>query len=158
MSDPAAREPAALTGRPTAPSLETLLAQLAQLVAAALAPQVAAALTSQAGQATGPAAPSRRLVTLEELIELLPAGRKPKTWRSWLYQRSRLGQIPGCHKLGGRLFFDPDVTLAWLAQGARTTAPQNGQTGPRLDLPGQQSDHPPPPRQGGRQGGQQEGR
>jgi hypothetical protein len=76
------------------------------------------------------------LLTIDELVDLLPAGKKPQTWKAWLYQRTRLGQVPGCHKLGNRLFFNPDETLPWLLNPAPTA-----DTAARLDLSGNQSLH-----------------
>ena len=115
-------------------ALEPLLAPLAALVAELLAPLLAAELNRQPATA-GP--PTRRLLTLDELIALLPNGKKRSTWKAWLYQRTRLGQVPGCHKIGGRLFFDRDLTLAWFAEGAADTAGND----PALDLSAHQSLH-----------------
>jgi hypothetical protein len=118
-----------------ADALEALLAQFAELLADMLAPRLAAELADQAATPT-PAAPTRRLLTLDELVELLPAGKSPTTWKRWIYERTRRGQIPGAHKIGGRLFFDPEHTIPWLTGG-----PVSG-----LDLAGEQSlDHPPVP-------------
>lgn len=129
-----AREPCAL-----------LLSQLVELLADALAPRLAELLTPhQAGAAE--ASPGRRLLTIEELIALLPAGKRPATWKSWLYQRTRLGQVPGCHKLGNRLFFDAEQTLPWLLNPATRAESADG-----LDLSGNESLHaqamPPEPTQ-----------
>jgi hypothetical protein len=89
-----------------------LLEQLANLIATALAPKLAAQLA--ATQPTAEPPRSARLLTIDELVAQLPTGKKPETWKRWIYERSRRGQIPGCHKLGGSLFFDPDQTLPWL--------------------------------------------
>jgi hypothetical protein len=116
-------------------ALEPLLAQLAELVAEALAPRLAAQLTT--GNAGSERLPlTRRLLTVDELVALLPAGKTAKSWRNWFYQRTRHGQIPGCHKLAGRLFFDPDQTLPWLLNGAPRAPSRLG-----LDLLGDQSLH-----------------
>jgi hypothetical protein len=99
----------------TTPALEPLLTHFAQLLADALAPTLAAHLAAQA--APPPAAaelPTRRLLTLDELVAQLPAGKSPATWKRWLYERTRHGAVPGCHKIGGRLFFDPEHTIPWL--------------------------------------------
>jgi hypothetical protein len=124
-----------------------LLRQLAKLLAAELAPLLLARAL------TPPESSPRRLLSVDELVALLPSGKKPATWKAWLYQRTRLGQVPGCHKLGNRLFFDPDQTLPWLTDGAATR-----QTAAGLDLPADQSLHGPPmphePTQAPRQGGQ----
>lgn len=125
----AAAETAAPAPALPAAALEQLLAQLAELVAAALAPRLAAQLAQQAA----PPAPAltRRLLSLDELVAQLPAAKSPQTWKRWLYERTRRGQVPGCHKLGGRLFFDREHTIPWLTSGADT----------RLDLPADQSLH-----------------
>lgn len=123
-----------------------LLRELAKLLAAELAPLLATAPT--------PAESSpRRLLSVDELVALLPSGKKPTTWKAWLYQRTRLGQVPGCHKLGNRLFFDPDQTLPRLIAG-----PAPRQTAPGLDLPADQSLHAPPMPHEPRQGPQRVGR
>jgi hypothetical protein len=111
-------------------ALQPLLQQLADLVAAALAPRLAAELANQQPSAAAP--PTRRLLSLDELVAQLPAAKSAQTWKRWLYERTRHGQVPGCHKLGGRLFFDPEQTIRWL-----TGSPDS-----RLDLPADQSLHP----------------
>jgi hypothetical protein len=108
--------------------LEPLLNRLAELLANALAPRLADQLATQAAT-PAPAAPTRRLLTLDELIDQLPAGKSPTTWKRWLYERTRHGQIPGAHKLGGRLFFDPEQTIPWLT----------GANNERLDVADKQS-------------------
>jgi len=111
--------------------LRPLLDHLADLVAERLARKLA----RQHIAAEAPA--SRRLLTLHELIALLPPGKKADTWRGWLYQRTRIpDQVPGQHKLGGRLFFDPEQTLPWLLN-----QPTSGAHKPGLDLAAQQSLH-----------------
>jgi hypothetical protein len=100
-----------------------------------LADELADRVQQRLAQQTASAEPrARRLLSLDELVAHLPAGKKPETWRRWLYQRTRLGQVPGCVKLGGRLFFDRELTLPWL---------ENGCTHGRLDLPGEESLHDP---------------
>ena len=132
------------TSLPTGEAWQLLLAQLVDQLAAALAPRLADLLTDRQPASAAPA--SRRLLTIDELVALLPAGKKPQTWKAWLYQRTRLGQMPGCHRLGGRLFFNPDQTLPWLtspnsadnvAKGAHAAAAG----GKRLDSPAVQSNH-----------------
>jgi hypothetical protein len=108
-------------------ALEPLLKRLAELLARQLAPRLAA---------NAPAEPRRRLLTLDELVAQLPSGKKPETWKAWLYQRTRLGQVPGCVKIGGRLFFDPEHTLPWLLSPSQT-----GCTDGKVDLPRRQSLH-----------------
>ena len=131
------QQPAALTVDAGCPSvldlepLRPLLHQLADLIAERLAQRLA----SQ--QPTVRELPSRRLITLEELVALLPSGKRPGTWKGWLYQRTRLhGEVPGQHKLGGRLFFDPDHTLPWLLNHAPA-----GPEKPGLDVGAEQSLH-----------------
>jgi hypothetical protein len=110
-------------------ALEPLLQQLADLVAAALAPRLAAELARQAAPAAP--APTRRLLSLDELVAQLPAAKSARTWKRWLYERTRHGEVPGCHRLGGRLFFDPEQTIPWLT----------GSSDSRLDLTTDQSLH-----------------
>jgi hypothetical protein len=110
--------------------IEELLDRFTELLAAALAPRLAAQLAQQAAPTDPP--PTRRLLSLDELVAQLPAAKSPQTWKRWLYERTRKGQVPGCHKLGGRLFFDREQTIAWLTGGGDN----------RLDLPADQSLHP----------------
>jgi hypothetical protein len=65
--------------------------------------------------------PASQLLTLDELIAELPRGKKPQTWKRWLYERTRRGEVPGCVKLGGMLFFQRERTLAWFRGGATAT-------------------------------------
>lgn len=90
---------------------------------------------AQHGQPAEP--PARRLLSLDELVTLLPTGKTPATWKRWLYQRTRHNQVPGCHKIGNRLFFDQQLTLPWL------TGPTENLAEAGLDLPGEQSLHDP---------------
>jgi hypothetical protein len=62
--------------------------------------------------------PTARLLTLDQLVAELPTAKRPQTWKRWLYERTRRGEIPGCVKLGGMLFFDREPALAWLRTGA----------------------------------------
>jgi len=120
-----------------ASALEPLLDQLADLLAEKLADRLAARLGTQATD-TAAVAPTRRLLTLDELVDQLPAGKSATAWKRWLYERTRRGQVPGAHKIGGRLFFDPEHTIPWLT----------GAESQRVDLAGQQSlDQPPMPAQ-----------
>jgi hypothetical protein len=101
---------------------ELLLAQLVELLAAALAPQVAELLLAARDPSPTDGLPSRRLLMIDELVALLPAGKNPQTWKNWIYQKTRFGQLPGCYRLGGRLFFNPDETLPFLlTQGKAAT-------------------------------------
>jgi hypothetical protein len=102
---------------------EEFLEQFAGLLADALAARLAPLLSRHVEPERGGRA---SLITLDQLIAELPAGKRPETWKRWLYERSRRNQIPGCRKLGGRLFFDRTQTLDWLtgtqtAQQRRTT-------------------------------------
>jgi hypothetical protein len=91
------------------------LAELAD----ALAPRIAEQLSSRLPSASVPAAePTARLLTLDELVAELPRAKRPQTWKRWLYERTRRGEIPGCVKLGGMLFFEREPALAWLRAGA----------------------------------------
>ena len=146
---PPTAEAAAATAAPLdLEPLRPLLHQLAEVVAEQLAIRLAAQPAAIAVEA-----PTRRLLTLDQLLEQLPAGKSPKTWRSWLYQRTRLGQVPGCHKLGNRLFFDPNLTLPWLLNEPATRPTAAG-----LDLPADESLHarsmPHEPGQRRQRGGQ----
>jgi hypothetical protein len=125
MSDPVTHEPA-----------ELLLGQLVELFADALAPRLAYLLENHEGAPPPDGLPSRRLLTIDELVALLPAGKKPATWKNWLYQKTRFGQAPGCYRLGGRLFFNPDETLPWLVNPGTSADTAAG-----LDLSGNQSLH-----------------
>src|SRR6266851_2881675 len=60
-----------------AAALEPLLDQLAELLAAALAPRLAAELARQATPANP--APTRRLLSLDELVAQLPTAKTAKT-------------------------------------------------------------------------------
>lgn len=90
------------------------------LLAAALAPRLAEELAARVGTAPQPASETARLVTLDELVAELPPAKRPETWKRWLYERTRRGEIPGCVKLGGMLFFEREPALAWLRAGAIT--------------------------------------
>jgi hypothetical protein len=109
-----------VSGRPT-PAPAALLEQLAELLAEALAPKIAAQIAAMQIDAAAQELPSRRLLTLDELVAQLPVGKKPETWKRWLYERTRRGLVPGCHKLGGSLFFDPEHTLPWLLAAGSAT-------------------------------------
>jgi hypothetical protein len=69
----------------------------------------------------GEQAATTRLLTLDELVAQLPPGKRPQTWKRWLYERTRRGEVPGCVKLGGMLFFERDPALDWLRAGAAST-------------------------------------
>ncbi len=88
------------------------------VLADALAPRLAEELSHRIPpRASEPVTPVR-LLTLDELVAELPPAKRPQTWKRWLYERTRRGEIPGCVKLGGMLFFDRETALAWLREGA----------------------------------------
>jgi hypothetical protein len=88
----------------------------------ALAPRLAEELFSRVpATATPNPAATARLLTLDELVAELPPAKRPQTWKRWLYERTRRGEIPGCVKLGGMLFFEREPAIAWLRAGATTT-------------------------------------
>lgn len=91
-------------------------APVVDALAEALAPRIARELAARPATIAG--TPSGRLLTLDQLVAELPAAKRPQTWKRWLYERTRRGEIPGCVKLGGMLFFDREPALAWLRAGA----------------------------------------
>ena len=89
------------------------------MLAEALAPRLAQQL-SHAVAPSSEQAPTARLLTLDQLVAELPPAKRPQTWKRWLYERTRRGEIPGCVKLGGMLFFEREPALDWLRAGATT--------------------------------------
>jgi hypothetical protein len=88
----------------------------------ALAPRLAEELSSRIpSTATSDPATTARMLTLDELVAELPPAKSPQTWKRWLYERTRRGEIPGCVKLGGMLFFERELAVAWLRADATTT-------------------------------------
>jgi hypothetical protein len=88
----------------------------------ALAPRLAEELSSRiAATATPDGACTARLLTLDELVAELPPAKAPQTWKRWLYERTRRGEVPGCVKLGGMLFFERELAIGWLRAGATAT-------------------------------------
>jgi hypothetical protein len=88
----------------------------------ALAPRLAEELSSRIPpMATPEPASTARLLTLDQLVAELPPAKRPQTWKRWLYERTRRGEVPGCVKLGGMLFFDREPALDWLRAGATAT-------------------------------------
>ncbi len=117
-----AREQEKDRGRPVeaAPaSQDPPLENVAGLVNA-LAPRIAAELAARAPVAASESSPTARLLTLDQLVAELPPAKKPETWKRWLYERTRRGEVPGEVKIGGMLFFDREPALAWLRAGATT--------------------------------------
>lgn len=86
----------------------------------ALAPRIAAELAARAPAAASESSPTARLLTLDQLVAELPPAKKPETWKRWLYERTRRGEVPGEVKIGGMLFFEREPALAWLRAGATT--------------------------------------
>jgi hypothetical protein len=88
----------------------------------ALAPRLAEELSSRIPATVIPdPAATARLLTLDELVAELPPAKPPQTWKRWLYERTRRGEIPGCVKLGGMLFFERELAIDWLRAGATAT-------------------------------------
>ena len=90
-------------------------------LAEALAPRLAAELSTRLHVPTDEAAATARLLTLDQLVAELPPAKKPETWKRWLYERTRRGEVPGEVKIGGMLFFEREPALAWLRAGATTS-------------------------------------
>ncbi|MDQ3858466.1 MAG: hypothetical protein M3327_08485 [Actinomycetota bacterium] len=87
-------------------------------LAAALAPRLADELTARIPAPPQRASETARLMTLDELVAELPRAKRPATWKRWLYERTRRGEVPGCVKIGGMLFFEREPALEWLRAGA----------------------------------------
>jgi hypothetical protein len=87
-------------------------------LADALAPRLAAELSARLRPPVGEPMTTSNLLTLDELVAQLPPAKRPQTWKRWLYERTRRGEIPGCVKLGGMLFFEREPALDWLRAGA----------------------------------------
>jgi hypothetical protein len=87
-------------------------------LAEALAPRLAEELTTRLPTPADLETPTARLLTLDQLVAELPPAKRPQTWKRWLYERTRRGEIPGCVKLGGMLFFEREPALDWLRAGA----------------------------------------
>jgi hypothetical protein len=94
-------------------------AEAVSVLAEALAPRLAQELSQRIPSSSEPA-PTARLLTLDQLVAQLPPAKQPQTWKRWLYERTRRGEIPGCVKLGGMLFFEREPALDWLRAGATT--------------------------------------
>lgn len=107
----AAAAPAAATARERPEPVAVLADALAPRLAEELSRRLPSA--PSAGEAS-----TARLLTLDQLIMELPTAKPPQTWKRWLYERTRRGEIPGCVKLGGMLFFEREPALAWLRTGA----------------------------------------
>jgi hypothetical protein len=102
-----------------APSLEGPTVEVSGLVDA-LVPRLAAELAARTPIADSSDSPTARLLTLDQLVAELPPAKKPETWKRWLYERTRRGEVPGEVKIGGMLFFEREPALAWLRAGATT--------------------------------------
>jgi hypothetical protein len=90
-------------------------------LADALAPRLAAELATRTPATASHDSPTARLLTLDQLVAELPPAKKPETWKRWLYERTRRGEVPGEVKIGGMLFFEREPALAWLRAGATTS-------------------------------------
>ncbi|MGH3041340.1 MAG: helix-turn-helix transcriptional regulator [Gaiellaceae bacterium] len=101
---------------PFAPPAASEAAAIAEVIAARLAQELAVQVPASPGEP-----PPSRLLTLDELVAELPPAKKPQTWKRWLYERTRRGEVPGCVKLGGMLFFQREPALAWLHAGAASS-------------------------------------
>jgi hypothetical protein len=127
------------------PSASTFPAELieavAQRVADLLAPRLVAAL-AQPSPHEPTQWPTRRLLSLDELVAQLPAAKRPATWKRWLYEHSRHGHVPGCHKLGGRLYYDPEQTIPWLLQIGKTTGSSSQSEQQSTAMPTATTSHP----------------
>ncbi len=88
------------------------------VLAEALAARVAQQLSSRSLVSASGETPTSRPLTLDQLVAELPPAKRPQTWKRWLYERTRRGEVPGCVKLGGMLFFEREPALAWLRAGA----------------------------------------
>lgn len=98
---------------------DLVLGELVELLADALAPRVAELLAPTLLAASPEPQPSPRLVSIDELVELLPPGR---SWRRWIYEHAPRGDIPGAVKVANRWFFRLDETMPWLEGRSETSA------------------------------------
>ncbi len=102
-----------------------LLDELADLIVDRLADRVADEVAARLGATTmlPAAAGTSSLVTLDELVAELPPAKRPETWKAWLYERLRRGEVPGAVKLAGSWFFDPPRARGWIESGAPCSRP-----------------------------------
>lgn len=110
---------------PSIPS--SVLDQLVEQLANALAPRIADELAARLGASAATDAGTlgtAQLVTLDELVAQLPKSKAPATWKRWLYEHLRRGEVAGAVKLGGSWFFDVEATRAWL-EGASCVRPSS---------------------------------
>lgn len=104
--------------------LDELVELVADRIADRLAPRLADELAARRLASAQPGAGTSALLTLDELVAELPSGKRPETWKRWLYERLRQGEkdatrkVPGAVKLGGSWFFEPEQARAWIANGA----------------------------------------
>jgi hypothetical protein len=110
------RQRAIESSRPAPDSGSTPFADVVVL-ADALAPRLAAELAAYASAGTGPDASTAALL-IDQLVAEFPPAKRPETWKRWLYERTRRGEVPGGMKIGGMLFFEREPALAWLRTGA----------------------------------------
>ena len=90
--------------------LDGLLDQLVERLAPRIADELAARLTPQQPASVAAAT----LLDLDGLIAELPRTKKPETWRAWLYEHLRRGEVSGAYKIGGRWHFNRDEVREWL--------------------------------------------
>lgn len=115
------RSPPPDSPTPTRAPLDAESSEALDRLAEMLAPRLADELSARLPAPAGEQAATARLLTLDQLVAELPPGKRPQTWKRWLYERTRRGEVPGCVKLGGMLFFEREPALAWLRTGAATT-------------------------------------
>ena len=108
------RKREAETRRDPEPAHEEV-AELADALVPRLVEELAARTSTGGAELT-----TAPLLTLDQLVAVLPKAKRPETWKRWLYERTRRGEVPGCVKLGGMLFFEREPALAWLRAGAVT--------------------------------------
>src|SRR5436190_15956320 len=72
------------------------------VLAEALAARLAQQLATRSFAATNAEASTATLLTLDQLVSELPPAKRPQTWKRWLYERTRRGEVPGCVKHADR--------------------------------------------------------
>jgi hypothetical protein len=108
---------------PSEPPRAILEVDVVTKLADALAARLAEQLTTRMPSVQPRAPASTPLLTLDDVVAELPPAKPAKTWKRWLYERTRRGEVPGCVKLGGMLFFEREPVRAWIRAGAGTRQP-----------------------------------